>query len=573
MERPWLRHYPTRIGLPIKYPAAPLYQLLADTANTHPDRVALVFFGRKTTYSALLDEVKRVAAGLVRLGLKKGDRVGIMLPNCPQLVASYFGALWAGGVVVMVNPLYTPRELQLQLSDSGARFLIALDLTYPRVVQALDGTPLEKVIVTGLQERLPFPLNLLYPLKLRREGHAVRVPEGPKTMRYSHLVAESGLEEAVHVDPKETPALLQYTGGTTGVPKGVVLTHSNLIANCVQLQHWLPPFSRGQVTVLGALPFFHAYGMTTVMNFGILIGARIILLPRFRVADLLKAIQKYRPQLFPGVPTMYVAINNYPGVERFDLKSIEWCISGAASLPLEVKETFERLTGGRLVEGFGLTEAAPVTHANPLDGLQKQGSIGVPMPDTEACVVDLTTGERVPPGAEGEMLVRGPQVMQGYWGRPDETADVLKDGWLHTGDVARMDKDGYFYIVGRKKEMVLVSGFNVYPREVEEVLHAHPAVMEAAVIGVPDRYQGEAVKAFVVLKPGAQCSPEELLVWARERLAPYKVPKQVEFASELPKTLIGKVLHRALKEQEAAKVSSAASTAPQGAQADNKTGA
>lgn len=453
----------------------------------------------------------------------------------------------------MVNPLYSLRELQFQLKDSGARFIFVLDLLYPRVMQALEGTALEKIVVTGIQERLPFPLNRVYSLKLRRERKLPRIPQDSRTMRYSHLLSVPPMEPPVPVDPGRDLALLQYTGGTTGTPKGVMLTHFNLLANCLQIKAWTPPLRVDPATIVGALPFFHAYGMTTVMNYAIMTGARVILFPRFEVGRILKAIHRYRPQLFPGVPTMYVAINSSPGVERFDLRSIEWCISGAAPLPLDVKESFERLTGGRLVEGYGLTEASPVTHANPLGGVQKSGSIGIPVPDTDCRIVSMESGEPLPLGEVGELLVRGPQVMPGYWNQLEETTRVLKDGWLYTGDVARMDEDGYLYIVDRKKEMIIVSGYNVYPREVEEVLYQHPAVREAAAIGIPDSYQGESVKAFVVLKGDAICSAEELTTFCRERLAPYKVPREVEFVSELPKSIIGKVLRRVLAEQEQAR--------------------
>ena len=553
IERPWWDNYPRSVPRVQDYPVVPLYRLLADTAAASTYESALVFFGRRTSYRSLLDVVKRLAGGLVRLGLNKGDRVAIMLPNCPQVVATYYGVLWAGGTVVMVNPLYTASELVVQLKDSGARFMIALDLVYPRVAEVFGETDLEKVITTGIQERLPFPLSILYRLKLRRDGNAVKVPENEWTLSYSTLLSTGRLEDPVPVAPRDDLALLQYTGGTTGTPKAVMLTHFNLVANCRQIAPLYPHTGTERPTILGVLPFFHVYGMTTVMNYGIMSGARIILQPRFEVEKVLKAIQKDKPDLFPGVPAMYVAINNYPGVERFRLGSVKWCLSGAAPLPGEVKETFERLTGGRLVEGYGLSEASPVTHANPLEGVQRSGSIGLPLPDTDCRITDLESGEAIPTGEVGELRVRGPQVMQGYWKQPAETNASLDEGWLRTGDVARMDDDGYFYIVDRKKEMVIVSGYNVYPREVEEVLHDHPAVVEGAVIGVPDAQRGEVVKAFVVSKVGAEVSADEIIGWCRERLAAFKVPREVEFVSELPKSLIGKVLRRVLAEREQSK--------------------
>jgi long-chain acyl-CoA synthetase len=538
----------------LDYPNIPLYQFLSDSAARHPNRTALVFFGRRTSYGHLFDEARQLAQGLAELGLHRGDRVAVMLPNCPQVVASYYGILWAGGITVMLSPLHTEREIRLQLSDSGARYLIVLDLLAERALGAIDGTAIEKVVVTGVRERLPALLGALYPLKMRLHGQRAAVPDRADVVRYRDLLGRGSMESPVSVDPRSDIALLQYTGGTTGVPKAAMLTHRNLVANCIQVASWLPPLPHEQTTILGVLPFFHVYGMTTVMNFGIRSGSRIVLLPRFGVREVLKTIQKYRPQLFPGVPAMYAAINNHPGVEKYDLASIEYCISGAAALPLKVKETFETLTGGRLVEGYGLTEASPVTHCNPLAGVQKPGSIGVTLPDTECRIVDPATGADLEPGNDqpGELAIRGPQVMRGYWNRPDETAIALRNGWLHTGDMARIDRDGYVYIVDRIKEMIIVSGNNVFPREVEEVLYQHPAVREAAVIGIPDEVKGEVVKAFVVLKEGVACSAGELAEWSKARLAPYKVPKRIEFVTELPKSMIGKVLRRVLAERERA---------------------
>ncbi|MBI4305193.1 MAG: long-chain fatty acid--CoA ligase [Chloroflexi bacterium] len=535
----------------LAYPKIPLYRFLEDAARRSPRNTALIFFGQRTSYADLFDEAKRVAAGLTSLGMARGDRVAMMLPNCPQAVAAYYGTLWAGGIAVMLNPLYTARELKLQLQDSGARFLIVLDLLATKALEGVDRTPVEHVIVTGIRERLPWLLGMLYPLKLKLRGSSTRVPRHGKVIPYSQLLSAGALESPVSVDPRADVALLQYTGGTTGLPRAAMLTHFNLVANCIQLDAWLPALPE-DLTVAGVLPFFHVYGMTTVMNFGVMKGARIILLPRFSIRDVLISIEKYRPQIFPGVPAMYAALNNYPEVGKFDLSSIRWCVSGAAPLAAQVKQTFEKLTGGRLVEGYGLTEASPVTHSNPLDGVQKTGSIGLPLPDTEYRIVDLKTGEPVATGEAGELIVRGPQVMQGYWNRPEETARTLRDGWLHTGDVARVDPEGYVYIVDRIKEMIIVSGYNVYPREVEEVLYQHPAVREAAVIGVPDAIKGEAVKAFVVLKDAVQCSADEIAEWSKRQLAPYKVPKQVEFVTELPKSLIGKVLRRVLVERDRA---------------------
>lgn len=550
--RPWLSHYPKRISPTMNYPVAPLHKFLQDSASKFPNRTALVFFGRSTSYATLLEEVKLIAGWLKSKGLNKGDRVGIMLPNCPQLVAAYYGALWAGATAVMINPTYTPRELNFLLKDSGCRYLFALDLVHSRVAEAKQDTHLEKVkvIVTGIQDALPFPLASLYSLRLIAKNERPKIPRNAETLRFSDVLKSKPLEEPSPTDPRNDLAVLQYTAGTTGTPKGAMLTHSNLVSNCMQVDAWYPKMEQQQVTILGAIPFFHVYGMTTIMNFGILVGARMVLLPRFEIVQVLKTIQEYKPQLFPGVPTMYVALNNYPGVKDYSLRSIEWCISGAAPLPMEVKETFEKISGGHVLEGYGLSEASPVTHANPIGGLQKAGSIGIPFPDVDCRIIDLKTEEPLLPGDVGELIVKGPQVMKGYWNQPEETEATLKGGWLHTGDIARMDPDGYFYIVDRKKEMIKVSGFNVYPREVEEVLYQNPSVKEAAVIGVKDQYQGESVKAFVILKDGVKSTKDEIIAWSRERLAGYKVPKDVEFVTQLPKSLIGKVLRRVLAEQE-----------------------
>jgi len=548
--RPWTKFYPDGVPESLSYPEESLALPLLRQAQAPPARSAMIYFNRHVSYRQLLDEVQRVAGALRALGVRKGDRVAVMLPNTPQCVVAYYAVLWLGATVVMVNPLYTPRELEIQLKDSGATHIIALDVVYPRIVQAQAAASLQHVILTSLNEYMPAPLRWLFPLVARRRGLSANVPKNADIIRWPKLLHHEPLPEPAPVDPKEDVAVLQYTGGTTGTPKGAMLTHFNLYANCVQIEAWLNRMRGREVRVLAALPFFHVYGLTTVLNYAVFGGGTMILVPRFEVNDVLKLIQRHKPHIFPGAPTMYVAIINHPGVAKLDLSSIEACVSGAAPLPVEVQTKFEELTGGRLVEGYGLTEASPVTHANPLWGYRKTGSIGVPWPDTDCRIVDPETGEDVPPGHPGELLVRGPQVMKGYWNKPEETAAVLKDGWLHTGDIATMDEDGFFYIVDRKKDVIIASGFNIYPREVEEVLYAHPAVKEAAVIGVPDPYRGETVKAFVVLKEGQHATADELIRHCRQHLAAYKVPREIEFRSELPKTLVGKVLRRVLREEE-----------------------
>lgn len=532
---PWLRFYDEGVPATLEYPQTTMPQLLDRAAANSPDHVAIIFAGREITYRALAGMVHRFAAALARLGVKKGDRVALMSPNCPQYVVAYMAIQKIGGVVVQVNPMYTERELGYILMDSGTEVIVAYDALYPRVRNVYGSTPLKHVILFALGEP------------------AVEAPSGVLWMEKLLEEAPSAVP-AVKINPAEDLAVLQYTGGTTGFPKGAMLTHRNIVANAVQVMAWAPESSYGQERVLAVLPFFHVYGMTVAMNQAVLMGFTQIILPRFEVNQVLECIHAYKPTLFHGVPTMYVAINNHPEVRKYDMSSIKYCISGSAPLPVEVANKFEELTGGYLVEGYGLTEASPVTHCNPLRGRRKVGSIGLPYPDTICKIVDLETGEReLPPGEIGELCVKGPQVMKGYWNMPEETAKVLRDGWLYTGDIARMDEEGYFYIVDRKKDMIIAGGFNIYPREVEEVLFEHPKVLEAVVVGIPDPYRGETVKAYVVLKQGQTATEEELIAYCRTKLAAYKVPRQIEFRESLPKSSVGKTLRRLLREEEMAK--------------------
>lgn len=552
-HRPWLAHYEPGVPHTLRYPDIPVPALLDDTAARFPDRPASVFFGAVMTFKALQTHAARFAAACTRLGVRPGDRVALHLPNCPQFLVAYYGALRAGAVVVPFNPLYVEREIEHQLADSGAVAAVTLDLIYPRIAEVRQRTGVREVIVTAINDFFPPLLRMLYPLKARREGHLVRVPRANDIHRFTELLAQPADPPAVPLDPGGLAVLL-YTGGTTGVPKGAALTHRNLVSNVLQARAWFTGLTPGQDTAVAVIPFFHSYGMTSAMNFAVSTGTRLVLIPRFQLDMVLGAIARHRPKIFPGVPTIYTAIINAPDVARYDLRSITACISGAAGLPLEVQSRFEALTGGRLVEGYGLTEASPVTHANPILGTRKPGSIGIPFPDTDAKIVDMETGTRtLLPGEVGELVIAGPQVMQGYWQRPDETALVLRGGWLFTGDLAKMDGDGYFYIVDRKKEMIITGGMNVFPREVEEALYAHPAVMEAAAVGVPDAYRGEVVKAYVVLRPGAAASAEEIITHCRSLLAPFKVPKAIVFREQLPKSLVGKILRRVLMEEEQAK--------------------
>ncbi|WJE51959.1 long-chain-fatty-acid--CoA ligase [Bacillus cereus] len=551
MEKPWLQNYPEEIPHTISYDIQPLHVYLQRMSSRYPEKKALHFLGKDITFSDFHDKVKKFANYLQRLGVKKGDRVAIMLPNCPQSVIGYYGTLLAGGIVVQTNPLYTERELEYQLHDSGAKVILCLDLVFPRITNVQSATKVEHIIVTRIADFLPFPKNLLYPFVQKKQTNLViKVSESETIHLWKSVERESNADVEVPCDPENDLALLQYTGGTTGFPKGVMLTHKNLVSNTLMGAHWLYNCKEGEEVILGVLPFFHVYGMTAVMNLSIMQGYKMVLIPKFDMKMVFEAIKKHKVTLFPGAPTIYIALLNSPLLKEYDISSISACISGSAPLPVEVQEKFERVTGGKLVEGYGLTESSPVTHGNFLWEKRVPGSIGVPWPDTDACIMSLETGEALPPGEIGEIVVRGPQIMKGYWNKPEETAAVLQDGWLHTGDVGYMDEDGFFYVKDRKKDMIVASGFNVYPREVEEVLYEHEKVQEVITIGVPDPYRGETVKAFVVLKEGTECTEEELDQFARKYLAAYKVPKVYEFRSELPKTTVGKILRRVLIDEE-----------------------
>ena len=551
-EKVWQANYPEHLKRNLEYPEVTVHGLLEGTAAKYPDLAATMFMGGKLTFRQLLDHVYRLAAALAALGVKKGDRVAIMLPNCPQAVIAYYGVLKAGGVVVEFNPLYVEREIEYQLKDSGARVMIALDLLVGRISKVREAAGLENVIWTSVKDYLKFPLKQLYPIKAKKQGQLVTVPDGPGNHQFTELIRRYPPKPPEYeFDPAEDLCCLQYTGGTTGVSKGCMLTHRNMVVNAWQVANWMPGLRHGGEKILTVLPLFHSYGMTTCMNLASVIGATMILLPRFVIDDVLKTIHRYKPTLYPGAPTMYIAVINHPEVKKYDLKSIGACISGSAALPVEVQKRFEEITGGRLVEGYGLSEASPVTHCNPIFGLRKTGSIGLPFPDTVCKIMDIETGTTEPPvGEVGELVIQGPQVMKGYWNKPDETELTLRNGWLYTGDIAKMDEDGFTYIVDRKKEMIIAGGYNIYPREIEEVLFTHHKVQEAAAVGVPDEYRGETVKVFIVPKPGESPTAEEIIEFCREKLAKYKVPKYVEFRSELPKTIVGKVLRRVLAEEE-----------------------
>ncbi|MFZ5645183.1 MAG: long-chain-fatty-acid--CoA ligase [Bacillota bacterium] len=531
-EKVWLKSYPKGVRSSLEYPDKTIPDFLDEAASRLPNRTAMVFAGLELSYLMLKGMVDKAATALYDLGVRKGDRVALMTPNCPQYVVAFCAIQKIGGVVVQVNPMYVERELDHILNDSGAEVFIAYDQFYPRIKNVRDVTPLKKVLLFSL-------------------GPALDV-EGEDVLKIESLLASTPAQPPkVDIDPVNDLAILQYTGGTTGVSKGAMLTHRNIVANALQVTEWFQGCQYGEEKVLSILPFFHVYGMTTCVNFGIANAATLIIQPKFEIEAVMQAIDKYQPTLFPGVPTMYIGVINYPGVANINLKSIKYCLSGSAPLPVEVTHRFEELTGGYLVEGFGLSETSPVTNCNPLIGGRKVGSVGIPFPDTTCKIVDLETGEKeLPPGEAGELIITGPQAMKGYWNMPDETAKTLKNGWIYTGDIAKMDEEGYFYIVDRKKDMIIAGGFNIYPRDVEEVLFENPKVQEAVVAGVPDPYRGETVKAFIVLKEGQEATEEEIISYCKSKLASFKVPKLVEFRKELPKTAVGKVLRRFLREEE-----------------------
>lgn len=557
----WLSHYDPGVPADVEIPDITVDALLRRSAEAYPGRAALSFYGRRTTYAELDRQVDAFAGLLQRAGLGPGDAVSLHLPTSPAFVVAFLGTLRAGCTAVAMSPLYVERELAVLMEQARPRLSVTLDVLLGRVAKAREPLKdlvrppigLAALIATGIQDSLPVPLRWLYPVKARREGRWHPVPHTTETPNLFRLLAHAPADRVDSPARPTDPAVLQNTGGTTGLPKEAVLTHRNLVANAVQCQAVLGGDPGDGASVICALPYFHIYGLTVAMNFALVIGATQILLPKFDPHAVLDAIDRDKPRFFPGVPTFYAALNEHPNVGQHDLRSIEACISGAAPLPPNVQEQFESLTGGRLCEGYGLTEAGPVTHVNPVHGERRAGTIGLPLPGTDARLIDLATGEPVTePGRIGELWVRGPQVMAGYFGRPDETSRVLCDGWLKTGDLATMDADGFFAIVDRLKDLIIVSGANVYPREVEEVLITHPAVGEAVVVGMKSPQKGEVPKAFVVLKPGATATVEELLAFCRDNLASYKRPAVIEIRVSLPRSLVGKVLRRELIAEEPA---------------------
>jgi len=551
-EKPWSKFWPQDVPKNLEYPEVSLSDLLRKTAEKYPDKTAIVYFDKPMTYRELNSAADKFATALDALGVKKGDKVALFLANMPQFVIAYYGAIRIGAIETAISPLYREREVEHQLNDSQAETIVVLDALYPVLEKAIEKTKLKRVIVTSLKEYMPSAKAILGTLFKKIPSHKVERKEN--IYFFQELLSKYPANPPkVDINPKEDLVALQYTGGTTGTSKGAMLTHMNLVSNAVACAAWLRG-TEGEETFLTVLPLFHIYGMTTGMNAPIYLAGKMVMLPKFDIESTLKDTQKNRVTVFCGAPTMYSVLLAHPDMDKYDLKSVRFCISGSAPLPPEVQKKWMEKTGGVLVEGYGLTESSPVTHCNPLDRSMKTvkvGSIGLPWPDTDAKIMDIETGQTdLGAGETGELVVKGPQIMKGYWNMPEESATVLRDGWLYTGDIGKMDKDGYFHITDRKKDLIKYKGYSVYPREIEDVLYEHPAVKLCAVVGKPDPVASEIPKAFVVLKDGATATGEEIKRFVNEKLAPYKAIRELEFRKELPMTLVGKVLKRVLLEEE-----------------------
>ncbi len=547
---PWENSYPGNLNWDLDIAPGTVSGMFDRTMAEYADKPCLEFLGKRYSYQEIDELVARTAKGLSETGLRKGDRVGLFLPNCPYFVICYFAILRAGGIVVNFNPLYAEMGIARQIRDADVRIMVTLNLKnlYPKIEGRLEDTELEKIIVCSMSAALPFPGNALFSLLKRKE--MAQIPSDDRHIWFDKLSANDGKMDAPPIAPDDV-AVLQYTGGTTGVPKGAMLTQDNLYANTVQTRTWATRIEPGAEKILGVLPLFHAFGMTGVMNVGLDIGAEIMLLPRFKCEEVLKAIDKEKPTVLMGVPTMFSAINGHRDTTKFDLSSIKLCISGGAALPIDVKARFEELTGCVLVEGYGLTESGPVTTVNPIEGVNKPGSAGLPIPGTIIDIVSIEDPDTpVAIGATGEVCISGPQIMRGYWNQDDASAEVLRFGRLHTGDVGYLDEDGYLFLLDRIKDMVITGGFNVYPRMVEDAIAMHPSVADAAVCGLPSAHHGEIVKAYVVLEDGARLTTAELRGFLKDKVASFEMPRRIEFVDEIPKTLLGKTLRRELIAEE-----------------------
>jgi len=548
-QKIWLNAYEKGVKNAIDFKDILIPQYLEESVQRFPDHPALIFQGFTLSFKKLDDMVARFAAALKGLGVKKGDSVAILLPNVIPCVVAYYATLKIGGIVVLNNPLYSDRELLHQFMDSNSTFLITLDLLANRMVALREKTNIKTIVYTSIGDFLPFVKGLLFPLVAKKKGLAADVTPAKDLYRFKDIIARYSPDHTQADVNIDDVAMYQYTGGTTGVSKGVMLTHKNLSYQIQQIEAWFPAFEKGAEVMLGALPIFHVFGMSVSMNFAIRMGWSNVLVPKPQPEPLLEAISKFKVTFAPLVPTMYIGILDHPKLATTDLTSIKGCFSGSAPLPLEVINSFQEKTGSIIVEGFGLTESTPVTHINPFNGTRKQGSIGIPIPETECKIVDLKDKTlQVPIGEAGELLIRGPQIMKGYLNKIEETQKTITpDGFLCTGDVAKMDEDGYFYIVDRIKDMIISGGYNVYPRDIDEVLFEHPKILEACSVGIPHEKRGEAIKAFVVLKEGQEMTAQEVIAYCDTKLAKYKLPTLVEFRQELPKSNVGKILRKDLR--------------------------
>jgi long-chain acyl-CoA synthetase len=548
-KMPWLNSYVSGVPKTLAYEKITLIEGFRRTVKEFPNRPALTFMGKVISYKELSDLVDRFATAMAAMGVKKGTKVSTLLPNIPQMVIAYYGAMAAGATLVLNNPLYTDHELEHQLNDSESEYLVSLDLLTPRMIALKPKTKVKKIIFCHINDYLPFPKKQLFPRV--KKGMFKEIEETADVIDFVGLIKKTKPNPPAVKLTFDDLGTLQYTGGTTGVSKGVMLTHGNLCKNVQQITVWFPTFIRGNETSMGALPFFHSFGMTTVMNLSLFNGYNVILIPRPEPQALLEATDAYKPSFLPLVPTMFVGMLRHPDLKKFNLKSVKGCFSGAAPLALETIKEFEAATGSQICEGYGLSETTPVVTINPFGGKTKVGSIGLPIPDTQIKIVDIDTGKKeMKVGEPGELIISGPQVTQGYYKKPEETKISLKDGWLYTGDIGTMDDEGYFYIVDRKKDMIIAGGYNIYPRDIDEVLYQHPKVAEGCAIGVPDPYRGETVKVFVVLKEGQTATTDEIIAFCKQKLAAYKVPKLVEFVPTLPKSAVGKILRKELRQME-----------------------
>jgi long-chain acyl-CoA synthetase len=553
----WLTRYPKGVDWHQKLTPAPLYQLLDDAVAKFGSRPCTNFLGKVLTYREIAAMVDRAAAGLQKLGVKKGTKVGLFMPNCPTFIVYYFATLKAGGTVVNYNPLYTLEELTFQVKDSETELMVTLDLKllFDKVEGLMKAGTLKRAIVASFPALLPGAKSVLYKLfKGKDLAHPTKSPVAANIIADADVRKNDGKYQKQAIDPLNDIAVLQYTGGTTGTPKGAMLTHANVNTNCQQGAAWATNLVPGKERVLAALPFFHVFAMTAVMNFAVANGAEIVIMPRFVLDDAMKLIDKTKPTVMPGVPTMFIAMLNHPKLASFDLSSLKFCLSGGAPLPVDVKQKFEKLTGCKLVEGYGLSEASPSVTCNPLDGPVKEGSIGQPLPGTIVSLRDLADPTKeVSQGEKGEICIKGPQVMKGYWKKPEETANQVVGDYLRTGDVGIMDEEGFIFIVDRIKDLIICSGYNVYPRRIEEAIYEHPAVEEVTVIGINDGYRGEAPKAFIKLKAGAKATEDDIRKHLDPKISKIEMPAEIEFRDALPKTMIGKLSKKELKAEEAAR--------------------